>query len=242
MREPTSKLSDATTRPALRRRPGSTRPLLGALGLLSGTLWACGLPTDAPSADVANQDPLGQHESALAAADLDETTAVIGRPPSLSKAEPMLGPDTGGTDITLTGRNFRPGVRVDFAGTAASYVTVVSSTQLRVSLPAKPGLLGRVPVRITLPDGRFVERADLFAYYSDDLSMRPPRLTPSSGISGLVTGDMDKDGKLDVVTCSQTGNNVNVYLGNGDYGFRPVKSHPGGESIAAVNLADLNGV
>ena len=89
-----------------------------------------------------------------------------GRPRPSPASIPALGPDTGYVDIVLTGRNFRPGVTVQFAGTPVSGVTVVSSTQLKVSLPAKPGLLGRVPVRITLPDGRFVERSDLFAYYS----------------------------------------------------------------------------
>lgn len=226
--------------PRARCGPHAMRSLVGALGLLSGCLWACGLPGDGAPGGDDPQAALAQQTAALTAPELDETVAVIGRPPSLSKVEPALGPDTGGVDITLTGRNFRPGVRVEFAGTVASSVTVLSSSQLRVTLPAKPGLLGRVPVRITLPDGRFVERADLFAYYSDDVALRPPRITPGVDTSDLVLGDMDKDGKLDVVTCSQVGDSVSVFLSNGNHTFRPPKTQPSGDSSTALALGDLN--
>ena len=238
MREPTSKLPAPLRTSCARRGSRSTLSVLGALGLLSGGLWACGLPADGPLAGDESGPGLGQHAAALTVDGLDETTAVIGRPPSLTRLEPALGPDTGGIEVTLTGRNFRPGLRVDFAGTPASTVTVVSSTLLRAYLPAKPGLLGRVPVRITLPDGRFVERADLFAYYSDDLALRPPRVTPTNDSSDLVLGDLDKDGKLDVIASSSTSDSISVFLGAGNHGFRSIKSHAAGDSPSAVTLAD----
>ena len=160
---------------------------VGALGLV-----ACGLPAD-PSVSPLAGDPgdrlhAGIGTESLLPTDPPDETAVSGRPPALTRIDPALGPDTGYVDITLTGRNFRPGATVQFAGTSVGSVTVLSSTQLKVSLPAKPGSLGRVPVRITLPDGRFVERNDLFAYYSDDMALRPPRVTPLSETSQLSSG------------------------------------------------------
>jgi hypothetical protein len=54
--------------------------------------------------------------------------------------------------------------------------------------------------------------------------------------------DFNGDGKLDIVTANQTGNNVGVLLGNGDGTFRPTVTYSsGGSGPTSVAVADLNG-
>ena len=160
--------------------------VVGSFGLASGS--GCGGPTDEALEPATATGQVGSLEQAL-----------TGRPPALSKVEPALGPDIGLITVTLTGKNFRPGSTVTFGGVAASGVRVVSSTQITATLPSKPGSLGRVPVRITQPDGRYSERTDLFAYYSDELVFDVPYRLRAPSASDVVVADLNKDGKLDVL-------------------------------------------
>ena len=148
------------------------------------------------------------------------SSPLIGRPPSLTKVEPALGPDSGFITVTLTGKNFRPGATVSFGGALSSTVKVESSTKITASVPSKPGTLGRVPVRITQPDGRFVERNDLFAYYSDSIAFRTPnRYAAGFDPSFIVTADFNKDGRLDFATASSGSNAIAIGLGKAGGGF-----------------------
>jgi hypothetical protein len=71
--------------------------------------------------------------------------------PSIKSIVPDLGPVTGGTLITITGTDFGSGVVVDFDGTPATSVQVVSKTKITAFTPAlaQPG-----------PADVFVENAD----------------------------------------------------------------------------------
>jgi hypothetical protein len=57
----------------------------------------------------------------------------------------------------------------------------------------------------------------------------------------VVTGDFNRDGKMDVATVNQGSNNVSVLLGNGNGTFRPALNSPVGHSPAALLAVDLNG-
>src|SRR5262245_47652457 len=65
-------------------------------------------------------------------------------PPSLSMVNPAVGPSAGGISVVITGQNFAPGATVTFGGKAAPQVTVNSTTQLTVTLPAMLGTSGPV--------------------------------------------------------------------------------------------------
>jgi hypothetical protein len=57
----------------------------------------------------------------------------------------------------------------------------------------------------------------------------------------IATGDLDSDGKLDLVTANYASNDVSVLLGNGDGTFNPAVSYPVDVAPFLVMVADLNG-
>ncbi len=65
---------------------------------------------------------------------------VTNPPPDDLEMFPNSGFFEGGTPVTITGRNFRPGIRVFFAGLAAENVVFLNSGQLQATAPANsPG-------------------------------------------------------------------------------------------------------
>ena len=56
--------------------------------------------------------------------------------PTISSVSPNSGSTNGGTAVTITGTNFSSGATVTFGGTAASNVTVASSTSITATTPA----------------------------------------------------------------------------------------------------------
>ncbi len=57
----------------------------------------------------------------------------------------------------------------------------------------------------------------------------------------IATGDLDSDGKVDLVTANYGSNDVSVLLGNGDGTFKPAVSYPVDVAPFLVMVADLNG-
>lgn len=166
-----------------------------------------------------------------------------GPAPQLSAITPNTGAATGGAKLTLTGKNFRPGTTVSVAGVEAYPVTVVSSTIITVSLPAKAGAFGRVPVVVTRPDGKSVTRTDLFYYYSDKLSMRPASEFGREGnVLRGVTADMNGDGKPDFVYVSRYERQLAVALGGTTSLLQePKVTSTGTATPADLAVADFNG-
>jgi hypothetical protein len=75
----------------------------------------------------------------------------VGSPPTISKISPNSGSTNGGTAVTITGTNFISGATVTFGGTAATNVTVVSSTSITATTPAHAA--GAVNVVVTDSSG-----------------------------------------------------------------------------------------
>jgi hypothetical protein len=71
--------------------------------------------------------------------------------PAVSGLSPHSGTHSGGTTVTITGQRFVPGATVKFGTTAATSVTFVSNSELRVTAPAHTA--GNVGVRVTTPAG-----------------------------------------------------------------------------------------
>jgi len=83
--------------------------------------------------------------------------------PTVTSVSPGRGPTSGGTRITLTGKNFVTGATVTFGGAAASAVTVVSATQITATTP--PHKQGGVTIVVTNTDGQRGTLAVGFTYH-----------------------------------------------------------------------------
>ena len=69
-----------------------------------------------------------------------------------------------------------------------------------------------------------------------------PRHAYNSGKKnwGVDVGDFNKDGKMDIVSCSEQDNAINVHFNDGKGDFTNVKSFPGGKSNRDVFVLDAN--
>lgn len=56
----------------------------------------------------------------------------------------------------------------------------------------------------------------------------------------IASGDLNNDGKIDVITANFTSNNVSVMLGNGDGTFNPIVNYNVGTNPVSVVIGDLN--
>ncbi len=103
-----------------------------------------------------------------------------GSAPTLSSVSPASGSSSGGTAVTLTGTNFVAGATVSFGGTAATNVTVVSSTSITATTPAHAAGAVNVVVSDT---GGSVTLTNGFTYASP-----VPTLSSVSPASGSSSG------------------------------------------------------
>lgn len=102
-------------------------------------------PHPAGVVDVAVIDPYGQ-----AAVAVDALT--LHPPPALQAIEPELGPDSGGTRLTLVGSEFRRPVAVWFGARRAATVSFVDANTVEARTPVHPA--GPVDVTLYNPDGQ----------------------------------------------------------------------------------------
>ncbi len=126
--------------------------------------------------------------------------------PVVSSISPTSGSVEGGTSVTINGDNFQPGASVSFGGSAASNVTLLSSTQLQAVTP--PHAAGAVDVRVTNPDSQSGVLSAAFQYQQETLQAGPS-LTGISPASGSTNGGTQ-------VKISGTGfqSGISVYFGN----------------------------
>jgi uncharacterized protein (TIGR03437 family) len=85
----------------------------------------------------------------------------LGASPSVVGIMPAAGVVTGGTQVTITGKDFQNGAVVFFGQTAAPSVTFISSTSLKAVTP--PGV-GVVNVSVTNPDNQLATLSGVFIY------------------------------------------------------------------------------
>ena len=86
-----------------------------------------------------------------------------GGAPTVTSVSPNTGPSSGGTGVTIGGCGFTGATAVQFAGTPATGVVVVSDTQITATSPAHA--VGTVDVQVTTPAGTSaIVAADQFTY------------------------------------------------------------------------------
>ncbi len=97
--------------------------------------------------------------------------------PTVTAVSPNSGPASGGTAVTITGNNFQAGAAVSFGGTAATNVTVATSTSITATTPAEAA--GTVNVVVTNSDSQSGTLSNGFTYTS--LAPAVMSVSPNSG-------------------------------------------------------------
>lgn len=156
----------------------------------------------------------------------------------LDSVSPASVPNKDPVEIKVTGRNFAPGMQVIFGGEVQSGALVDSAEQIRIPLTARPDRKGSLGVELVHPGGQRVGREHAVLFYGPiefSLGMR-------GGLSGLkqtVTGDLDRDGKVDIVMTNRTSTSQ-IIFGNGDGTFRDGMTLRFSSAPQFVVLADVD--
>ncbi|HXI30161.1 MAG TPA: IPT/TIG domain-containing protein, partial [Vicinamibacterales bacterium] len=102
----------------------------------------------------------------------------VGAPtPTVTSVTPLVGPSSGGTDVTISGTNFAAGATVTFGGTAATAVAVVNATTITAKSPAHAA--GPAVVTVKNADGQSVSGPNSFSYFDRPV---PTSITPAFGL------------------------------------------------------------
>src|SRR6266478_755413 len=102
------------------------------------------------------------------------------KPPTVTAISPTSGTTAGGTAVTITGTGFLTGATVSLGGTAATGVTVVSSTSITATTAAHTA--GAVNVVVTNTGGLSGTLTNGYTYTA------PPTVTAISPTSGTTAG------------------------------------------------------
>jgi uncharacterized repeat protein (TIGR01451 family) len=156
-------------------------------------------------------------------------------------------PGATGVTLTISGTGFVANSVVDWNGTVLT-TTYVSSTKLTASVPdtfvAAVGL-GSVTVVSPRPGGGTSNLVYVPVESLETSTVFPS--TPSSTVGvgtmpqGLVTGDFNGDGKIDLAVANNGSNNVTILLGNGDGTFAtPGTTVAAGTGANWIAVGDFN--
>jgi hypothetical protein len=92
--------------------------------------------------------------------------------PYVTGVSPTRGPASGGTVLTVTGSNFKPGATVTLSGAACQGVAVLSTSQITCMTP--PHFPAAVDVTVTNPDSQGGTLLRGYTYESDTASLSLP--------------------------------------------------------------------
>lgn len=179
----------------------------------------------------------------LSQSSIPDLTAALA--PTVTLSSPAAIPNTGNVMVTLTGTNFVPGATVTIAGMPATNVSVVSSTSITLTAPAKAASCGMVAVVVTNPDGQFGTANNILRYRSNTFGFLAAQNTPANSLAAprnLVVTDVNADGKADILVSLLNSTAVAFLPGMGGASFgAAVTSNVGTQPRAiAVGLLDAD--
>lgn len=147
----------------------------------------------------------------------NQTTRLCEPAVRLDSVSPASVPNTSSIEIKVTGRNFVPGMQVIFGGEPQTGAIVDSAEQIRIPLGARPDRKGTLGVELVHPGGQRVGREHAVLFYGPiEFTLR--ERTGLSGIKQTLTGDLNRDGKVDILMTSRS-STAQILLGNGDGTF-----------------------
>ena len=185
------------------------------------------------------------HASSSSGAPVSVSMAIAASAVSLTAAPT---PADFGKDVTLTASvtpidatgtvTFYDGaVIVGKAGIAGGQATLATKW-LGAGTHALRAHYGGDPLRYAASDSPIVSL--LVQSARGDGFGAPASLATARGPKGIAAGDLNGDGKQDLVVANATSNTVSVFLGNGTGGFATRVSYNTGSTPVAVLVADLN--
>ncbi|MFI5185455.1 MAG: FG-GAP repeat domain-containing protein, partial [Chitinophagales bacterium] len=171
--------------------------------------------------------------------------------PTITSFAPASGPV--GTTVTITGTNFNttPANNIVFFGMVKASVTSASTTSLTVTVPAGATFLpisiatnnltaySNKPFIVTFPGA-----APVFTAKSFEFEAQVDSVDPSIETTKYTLGDVDGDGKVDVITVDRLNNSMSVYrntTSGSNISFAAKIDYATGQSPRAVTVGDING-
>ncbi|MBI4510660.1 MAG: VCBS repeat-containing protein [Deltaproteobacteria bacterium] len=120
---------------------------------------------------------------------------------AIEKVVPRLVPTRGGTEITLIGRNFKPGTTVHLDNLV---LPTLLHDVTRLTFFAPPRDVGTIDLAVFSPSGQKMRVRPGLTYYAERIDFaRETRLLDSKSVSGIIEqfllGDLTGDGRADVV-------------------------------------------
>ena len=148
-----------------------------------------------------------------------------------------------GTTIVLVGNHFSQvaGITATIGGKTVNSVTYLSSTELALTVPAgiTPGL---ADITLNIPGSApLMLTKGLRYFYAPIVWSANRQLASGDEPEGVSTGDLDKDGSLDLVVANFVGDSISVYINNGNGTFKNKVDYPMGSMTVRSVLPDLNG-
>jgi hypothetical protein len=163
---------------------------------------------------------------------------------TITSISPGAGPRTGGTSITISGTNFLGTITVKIGTLDATGVTV-NAERTQITCVTPPFLSGGArDVTVTSSELGSVTRTGGFVYTTCGSPVcfgTPVAITTNiNGASFVAIGDVNKDGRPDIVAVNQVGNSLAVILnqGGGTFGT-PTTFATGPSNPQAVVIADF---
>jgi hypothetical protein len=123
--------------------------------------------------------------------------------PTVTSISPPSGSTNGGTHVSITGTNFVSGASVTFGGTAATLVTVVSSTSITATTPAHTS--GAVNVVVTNSSGQSGTLTNGYTYTVSgtisfvQVNSGPSKIQPSNTSVSVAYSNAQTAGNLNIV-------------------------------------------
>lgn len=171
-------------------RRNSSRQLLHALPLV---LSACGVQSDQPFAELT---VTAQRQNLFLV-------------PEVYRVTPPVVPTSGGTIVTVEGKNFLRDINVTIDGRAATVVSLDDTEHVRVRVPV--GTKGTSIVEASNLGTAIGTVKAKISYFEDTLDFRHPQsLSTASSPVDAALADMNADGRTDVVILAQ--NEIRVFL------------------------------